>query len=287
MEQFLHSKISSVPSFVESFNEELLGEDIQRSKFPDNFFFGTAINASLGIANTVKNYAKQFVGTIKQASVPQIMQNYSSGDKEKAVNLTYKMTKYTFYVMLLFMIPIISSMDGLLQLWLHKVPEGTGILAILLLISCMVENFGSPSFGILLQASGKIKVNEIIYSVTKVLLIPIAIVLYKLGYPVYVAPLVDIVITFITCALQMRNATRTIDFHFKEYVKYSIWPSIRPLLLIAPVFFIKHLGNQNISSLFLSVLFVVLWSAASIWVAGLNKEERKRIFNIVRNKLHI
>jgi len=42
---FLLIFCSSVPSFVESFNEELLGEDIQRSKFPDNFFFGTATSS--------------------------------------------------------------------------------------------------------------------------------------------------------------------------------------------------------------------------------------------------
>ncbi|KAG5546299.1 hypothetical protein RHGRI_018464 [Rhododendron griersonianum] len=42
---FLLILFSSVPSFVVSFNEELEGEDIERSEFPDDFFFGTSTSS--------------------------------------------------------------------------------------------------------------------------------------------------------------------------------------------------------------------------------------------------
>jgi len=60
----------------------------QGSNMLINFFFGTAVNAAYGIANTVLNYINKFIGNFDFAAAPQITQNLSAGG-QRAIQLSY------------------------------------------------------------------------------------------------------------------------------------------------------------------------------------------------------
>lgn len=241
-----------------------------------NFSYGTVINASFGIANTVKSYINQFVGTIGQAAAPQITQNISGDNERKGLVIQYQTIKYTFFSMLIVSLPVIASIKGILIIWLKKVPEQTDVFVILFLLSGMIAVFGS-GLDTMLQAIGKLKFNQISYTITKLLVLPVAFFLYRAGYPAYTGPLADLFFTLITVYFQIWALCRVSKFTIKEYWTETLLPSARVAIPVFPIICLRTLFKQNILSVIVLTIIIVFWCLMCVYLFGLNVIERKKI----------
>lgn len=238
-----------------------------------NWFFGTAINAAFGIATQINTYIMLFVKNLNQATVPQIMKSQSAGDYKHSLSLVYKISKYTFLIMLIPTIPLILSMDSILSIWLDKVPHLTKQFAILMLLNGLVNCLGS-GFDAVIQATGKIKKNQIGYSVITLLVLPIAYLLFKLGYPPYTITAVVMGSTISVLIYQTYILTMITDFRISHYLKETLFPSVLVIIFISPLFYLRTLVGSSIMAIIIFTLVTVFSIIIIEYFIGLSKDER-------------
>lgn len=252
-----------------------------------NLFFRNAINAAFGVANQIGHAASMFTSTLRQAVTPQIMKN-QEGNSSRSLSLVYSISRYTYLIMLVVSVPLLLSMETLLQLWLgaDNIPTLTATFSSLLLINGMVSNL-STGFDASIQASGKIRKNQIGYTIINISIIPIVYVLYRIGLPAYMNVLVGIFLTVITTLFQASIMQEQTDFTYHDYWKKTILPS----LLASAVAFIPMIGlrliigDKTIVVLAFAV-FAALWTCLAVFFIGMNKRERNSIIEFAKNKLH-
>ena len=128
----------------------------QGSNMIINYFFNTVINAAFAIGFQINSYVMMFVQSLNQAAVPQIMKGQSSGDTERSLSLVYTISKCSFFIMLIPVVPLSINIDYILSIWLKDVPPFTNIFAILLMVCGLIRCLGA-GFDSSIQATGKIK----------------------------------------------------------------------------------------------------------------------------------
>ena len=76
-----------------------------------NLFFGPVVNAARAVANQVLRAVNSFVDNFMMAMNPQITQSYASGDHDYMMDLIYKGSRYSFYMLLFICLPILINTD--------------------------------------------------------------------------------------------------------------------------------------------------------------------------------
>src|SRR5690606_18824182 len=166
-----------------------------------NLFFGTVVNAAYGVTNQVYAAVNMFVSNFQLALNPQIIQNYSQGNFKQSHYLISQGAKFSFFLMLIIVTPILLNTDYILNFWLKTPPEHTTIFVQLCLINVLIDCLsGSLMTG--MQATGKIKWYQIIVGTLVFLNLPISYFVLKLGAKPYSVYYVSIFISIIS--LQFR-----------------------------------------------------------------------------------
>lgn len=251
-----------------------------------NLFFGTGVNAAFGIAMQVNNYVMLFVKNLNQAAVPQIMKSHSSGDLVRSINLVYTISRYSYYIMLIPAIPILLSMDTFLTIWLKIVPEYTAEFTILMIINGLL-GVTTSGFDAAVQATGKIKMMQLWYSILMLFSLPVSYLLFKAGYPPYSITIAFIISALIFRGIQMKIVAHLTEFSFRVYYRKTFFPVLLVTVSLMPLIFIRHLFGQDlISTILISVVCEVIIIIA-IYFIGLTPEEksflRKKILGRVLN----
>ena len=250
-----------------------------------NLFFGTILNAAFGLANQVNSAVVQFTSTLRQAAIPQIMKN-QNGNEKRSLSLVYAMSRYSYLAMNIMAIPLLFCMEDVLDLWLGKnIPEYTIIFVIFMLINGMVSNLGA-GFDASIQATGKVKKNQMGYSLIGLSLLPIIFILYKLGCPPYINVIVMVLLTIATLVFQIYIMKELTSFSISEYIKQTLIPSLSStaavVLMLLPIrYFFPHTMVATFLFLGVSVVFTVL----TIFYFGMNKNEQTIIKNLIRTKV--
>lgn len=173
---------------------------VQGAAMVINFFFGTILNAAFGLASQVKNAVAQFTSTLRQAFIPQIMKNQESNE-ERSLNLVYVISRYSYLTMNIIAIPLLLQMKQLLIIWLGNPPIYTEVFIDFMLIGGMITNL-SAGFDASIQATGKVKKNQIGYSLINFSLIPLMFIFYRLGMPPYTNVIIMVGLALLTLVFQ-------------------------------------------------------------------------------------
>lgn len=251
-----------------------------------NYFFGTILNAAFGLATQVNHAVGHFTATLRQAAIPQIMKNQNENE-QRSLTLVYAMSRYSYLTMNIIAIPLLLSIDEVLKLWLgDNIPQYTTIFVFFMLINGMVSNLGA-GFDASIQATGKIRKNQIGYSLIGLSLLPILLILYKLGFPPYVNVIVMVLLTIATLIFQIFIMKELTNFKIHEYVYQTIFPSLKStfiaVLILVPFKFIWP--NNSVYSLFFIILSVIV-TIITIFFLGMSKKERGLVRNFISKKIY-
>jgi len=260
---------------------------VQGAAIVINHFFGTVLNAAFGLATQVHAAVGQFTTTLGQAYIPQIMKN-QEGNEERSLNLVYSASRYSFMLMNIIAIPFMLNMRELLVLWLDNPPEYTEIFINSLLINGMIGNLRT-GFDASIQATGKIRLNQIGYSVINLSLLPIMFIAYKLGFPPYANVIIMIVLTIVTVSFQCWIMRTLTGFKYSEYIYGTVLPALySTVLTFVPLLLLDYFSTPNLS--FLTIIKVgvgILWAIISVYLCGINSREKVVIHKIVGKVLKI
>ncbi len=168
-----------------------------------NLFFGATINAAYGVVMQVQSSVSQFVSNFQIALNPQIIQNYAAERKDKSLDLILLGSKFSFILMQFISIPVMLNSPIILKLWLgDTVPEFADSFLKLSLASLLIDCVSGPLMtGI--QATGKIRLYQILVGCFNLLTLPMTYFLLKIGGDPIVAFFVLIGFSFLSMGLRI------------------------------------------------------------------------------------
>lgn len=145
-----------------------------------NVFCGVTLNAAMGIAHQVQMAVASLVSNFQTAFGPQLVKAFAAGEKASFEDLTMKAAKYSYFLLIPFVIPVFVCCDQCLSLWLTDVPPFTVSFCRLVMLYCLADALQAPLW-VAVQAIGRIKTYQIIISVFIFLNLPLSYLALLLG----------------------------------------------------------------------------------------------------------
>lgn len=250
-----------------------------------NSFFGTAVNGAYAISRSVNNYIGTFAANFDVASGPQIVQSYSSGNKERCNYLVNKLGRFSLLLFEVVFFPLYIELDFILHLWLGNVPDGVLTFCQINLILCGIS-LSCGGFTQLINASGKIKWFKIEFSFFFLVCIPIGSVLFKLGYSQYSLLILFIIADLLQRAVQMVLLKTILNFDSIQYMKEAyVKPIVIAIIMSVLLFGYSYLDIPNTFVRLLSIVVCFIITTAIVYYIGLTSGEKTKVVSMLKNKI--
>lgn len=243
-----------------------------------NSFFGPVANAARGVSIQVQNAIRQFVTSFQSAVNPQILKGYASKEFAEMNTLVIRSAKFSYYLVLIFILPIIIEIRPLLDLWLVDVPEYTVPFLRLILISELAFAINDPLSSVV-SASGKVRLFQIFNSSLSLSVIPISIIIFNNSSPAQDVFIVSLIISFMSLIVSLLFVKRISPKIVKDYI-LKVFPSILLVTTfsLALTLLIKSLFKESLLSMMLVCIICVMICILNILLMGVTQEERKFLF---------
>lgn len=257
---------------------------IQGISFLFNMFSGGVIfNAAMGVGQQVVSAVSALVSNFQTAFRPQIVKSYANGDVDAFLNLVFRSSRFSFFLLLIMVVPFWISSRFLLELWLDSVPDYS-IEFSRILLSCLLVDAMSAPLWISAQAIGNIKNYQIIISVNILIILPIVYICLLFGLsPVWA--LISKILVNLSCHFtRLFYLHKRILFPVKAFIKEVMAPILLVIFLLLPLCILINMigtgGWYEIIKMTISFCLVV----TTIYFVGLTSSERDLLKNIL-NKI--
>lgn len=274
----LYKKMMSFSGWV-SFGALATVGKAQGAQLIVNVFFTTAMNAALGIANTINGFITMFANNVTQPMAPQLTKNYAAGNIERCTKLLIMSTKFTFLTMLLVSSPFFSEMEWIMDQWLGYIPPYASMFAKLLVLDALVGTFNSGISNVIF-ANGNIAFYQVSINSLRLLAIILGYFFLKAGYPAFSLFYAYIFISIIITIFTQIALYRLHEFSFLALAKGSYIPSLLVTALYVPVLFIRIPVHPLIH-----MFLILLYLCFLIVFVGFKRQERTYVYQIVINRL--
>lgn len=251
-----------------------------------NIFGGTIASAAIGVANQVNGVVYSFMQNVQTAFNPQITKSYSNNDIGGFHLLLIRSSKFSSYILLLVIVPLLTNTHYVLELWLDKVPDFSANLCRLALFSVLIDAMmGTLNTGAM--SEGHIKCYQIITSLIWIVSVPVSWVLLKSGMDfdlIIIAKIISQILTLIYCIYYLRFK---VNLPAKQFVFESV---IKPIAVFVFSILIVCISidkiNDEMFKLFISIITTIFTVGMFVFFWGTDKSEKKKIINYVKHKYH-
>ena len=248
-----------------------------------NMFFGPAVNAARAIAVTIQGVVTGFVNNFQMALNPQITKSYAIGDLNRMHSLIFASSKYSFFLLLLIVLPIMLETQTILTVWLKIVPAHTVWFARIILCILLIDALSNPLM-ISSQAVGRLKVYQSVVGGLLLLILPIAYITLKLGGNPEMVFIVHLIISVAALICRVVIVGRMVSFSFVQYAHRVLLPTISVFTFASSmsigIFYI--VPNLGLLKTIIVIILTIVVTAITILFAGLNTTER----NLIHNKIN-
>ena len=271
---------------IKFFSWDLFGNmsfvvQLQGFNILQNIFFGPIINASVSIVSTAQGGVSALGGNFSLAIRPQLMQAYASNDIDKMLNLFNMGTKLSFYLMLILALPIATNSEFFLKIWLGKIPpHATDFLKFGLLNSIIAMAFSFLI--IIIHSTGKVNLLSILTGSVYLISFSASYFLLKIFHTPMIPYYVNLGITIMIGIIDILLVKKYISQFNIRYFVYilSVFGFILLFTSTLSTFIVKYFDIPDI----VKVILVFLTTVFTIFVFGINKNEKQLILAFIKNK---
>lgn len=250
-----------------------------------NMFFGPAVNAARAVSMQVSMALNNFSTNFYTAVRPQLTKSYAAKDWNYLFKLFYGSSKYSFYLLWVFALPISFSIDEILSVWLKVVPEYTGTFTILVLAYSLVNILNNPIWTLAL-AVGKLKRYIGIGSAVFLTIFPLAYIALKCGCSPSFVFIIMVVVRVVYLLVVLKIIHRYVAYSYKDYMSNVVLPILKVVFLTTIIAYglsLIFVGHFVVTVAY--CIIVCLISCLAIWLLGIDKSERTFTLNMIKNKI--
>jgi O-antigen/teichoic acid export membrane protein len=240
-------------------------------------FFNPVVNAARAISYQVNEAINQFSFNFFTAVRPQITKQFAAGENNGMMNLVFRSSRFSFYLIFIFALPIMLETPYILDLWLNITSGQSVLFTRLVVLTSVIDSMSYPLMTAI-NATGNIKYYQIVTGGLLIITLPIAYLFLKLGYPpestMYVAMSISAMAQISRIVFMKIQQNMSIWSYFKEVI--FIVMSVLILSSLTTFFIHRLLPYSNMR--FIIVLAVSIASCIIfIYIIGITKVERKAI----------
>jgi O-antigen/teichoic acid export membrane protein len=246
-----------------------------------NSFFGPIVNAAQSIAVQVSGQLSAFAGTMQKAVNPIIDKSEGAGNRSLMLKTSLMGSKVSFFLLILFFIPVLVEMPFIFKFWLRDVPVYAVIFCRLLLIRNIIEQL-FVNLSLSISAVGNIKRFQVFTSILNVFPLSLTYLLFWLHFPPYYIYVSFIGYAIVNDILLLYFAQRVCGLNVKDYLVNVGLRCLTSLLIILilsslPTLFIEP-GLRRV--VIVSLISLVSFGLA-VWYIGFSKYERVSITQLL------
>lgn len=249
-----------------------------------NHFFGTLLNAALGIATQLQGALMGVSVNMSKALTPVLVKKEGANQRLQMLEISYSGCKFSFLVFSFFALPVLFSMPVVLKLWLNEVPEWTVLFCVLWFVSGLIEQLYRFLYQAI-QAKGNIKWFNIFSSISSIISIILTCIEFQLGFQPYWAILNWIIFRIIVGGIiYIYFAHKLIDFSVLKWSRYVFIPCLASLFCLSCIYW--EIRPQISDSLMVQLsLFMTMFivSLPVYWFLALSRNDRHIFSSIVTN----
>lgn len=236
-----------------------------------NLFFGVVVNAAKGVSNQVQSAVHNFVGNFTTAINPQLTKSIAQQDFPRAHSLMFHGSRISFFLMMVFVVPLSVCTLEVMDIWLVDVPEYAVDMVKVSLIYLQSNTLSRFLINAIL-AHGDIKSFQIAAGGTKLLALPVAYVVLKLGGSPLTGIWVNIALDIVCRGVELYYANKKNKYDVKRHIfkaDLSCWLVFVVALFCSQLFY-KHVS----SNIVIAGSFAFIMTALSVWFIGLDRSEK-------------
>lgn len=248
-----------------------------------NIFSGPVANAARGVSIQLGGAVQSFVTNFMTAVNPQITKSYAADHKDYTMELVFKSSRYSFYLLSLIALPVLLNAGFLLDLWLKDVPARSESFVILALILSMSDCISNPLMTLML-ATGNIRNYQLIVGGLQLLNLPVSYLVLKAGAPPESILVVAIVISQICLFVRVVLLHGMTGLPVGKFIRQVYLRVLKvAVLAFLPAWWFTSIIGEGVWAFLGSCAFTVIFLSGVIWLAGLNSDERRFLWEKIRS----
>lgn len=250
-----------------------------------NIFFGVVANAAMGVANQVNGQLNSFLHTFTQSYNPQIIKSYAAANYSYFMKLIFSTSKISYFLLLFAAIPVILNIDLLLNVWLKNPPPDAATFVVFVIAYSLIDAYSAPLW-VGVHATGNLRTHQILMASIKILNIPLAYFMLKLGCPAWTALAVKAILNFVCSIVRPCYVKKLYGLPLRKYM-LQVWSCVYIVtLIVVPVpYYLSCLMESSWQRLLATTgSFMVIFFPVTYFV-GLNLTERNMVRQMLLNKI--
>lgn len=246
-----------------------------------NLSFGPIVNAARGIANTVNGAVCGFAGNFMTALNPQITKSFAANDYRYCYSLVERGSRFSFYIMFLFALPLCLETEFVLTLWLKQYPEHTVNFVRLVLVLSLSDILSNTLIN-LQAATGKIRNYQLAVGGVLLLNFPLSYLALKLGFAPESTLIVALFISVCCMVLRLLFLRRMAGLSMRAFLK-NVYLNVITVALLSSIvpFVMHHVMAAGWLRFLVTCSVSVICSGVVILFVGCNYSERYFILSKV------
>lgn len=242
-----------------------------------NLFGGPVVNAAYGISQQVNGAVGSFVNNFTTALNPTIIKSYASSQKSYMLSLVYQGAKYSYFLVLLFALPLLIETEYITRIWLGQTPQYSVVFIQMMLIYTLIEAF-SKTIMTGVNASGNIRRYQVVIGSFQIVVLPIAYVLLRIGLSPTSVLVALIVIDILALFTRLLMARGIFDLSIQDFVSKVLFVSILAtfVAIIVPMI-LRIIMDESLLRFVLVVVISLISTLLSVLYIGCTDTERNAI----------
>ncbi len=253
----------------------------QGLNFIVNRFYGVIVNAAMGIANQVNNAVYGLISNFQVAFEPQIVKSYAANDRNYLLNLIFKTSKFSYFLLYIFVLPLGINASFVLELWLKEVPEYSIIFLRLILVYSLFNSAIGPLW-MVAYAIGNIRTYQIVSFFVTICQLPLLWAGFKIGLPAYTVIIIKILTMLFFSSWRLGYLYKRMDFPVLCYIKKVVFPIILITIISFVCTFVTFNNLKGLLQFFCSCTVSEISTILLCFFIGCNKDERKSIILYIK-----
>ena len=246
-----------------------------------NHFFGAAINAVAGIANQIQGVLAVLLNGLLKSLTPVIFKTEGAGNVKNMLRISLLGCKYSTLLYSFLAVPVFIYTPLLLRLWLVEIPEWTILFVRLQLIRAFVEQLGSSMLNSL-NATGHVRIFNIISCFYNLAPLVILVVLYGHGFPPYWHYIVMIsVMTLGQHTTVFLLCRKYCGFSFIDFWGFVLFPCVFIVVVSAGISMVSLLLNNEMLGFFICVFLSSISFMVMVWLF-MSSQEKMTIMGLLK-----
>ena len=254
-----------------------------------NIFYGSIINAARGIAYQVNNAVSSFVNNYRTAFNPQLIKLAAHLDENKSefIKYTFNSSKYTYLLLLILVVPLITETRFVLNLWIGNHPSEADLFTQIVLITTLIQCF-EASFIVVFQALGTISKIYTYSSAIYISVLPISYFLFRFyNMPPETAFYLIMVTTLCVVLYNFKALHNSIlKIRYNIILKDLLLPLLLvTLIVMIPINALNIILQESLFKLVVIAVTSTIFILSLSYLFVLTKQEKMKIKNIIHDKL--